>query len=47
MNTTVNNLTTKVTKLETELKLSEQKCKQLEAQSPRENLKVVWDGEVK
>ena len=40
MNTTVNNLTSKVTKLELELKQSQRKCEQLEAQSRRENLRL-------
>ena len=40
MNTTVNTLTTKVTNLEAELKLSQRKCEQLAAQSRRENLRL-------
>ena len=40
MNSTVNKLTTKVTTLEAELKLSQRKCEQLEAQSRRENLRL-------
>ena len=40
MNSTVNHLTTKVTTLEAELKFSQPKCEQLEAQSRRENLRL-------